>query len=237
MMFKRKLLFFHIYIYKSILIFNNVSFGEVYSSTNQLASKQSDDFSASASASGSSWVSKRCSPWFCPQVDSVPGIFTLLETNSSHLKIHPWSPGDSYWKPSFLGAMLVSGRVTTLHLAHTHLHLATGPTGPTLASRIVFLKPPEKHYPWPMNQRLGMLFEPCHLGHRNVLNDQQVDVHFHLSSKATCFYSMDTKWVSQALTTRFHVRSKHLFFTVSHVLTSFHLESGWHWCLVCGFPC
>ena len=28
-----------------------------------------------------------------------------------HLKIHHWKKGDSYWKPSFLGAMLVSGRV------------------------------------------------------------------------------------------------------------------------------
>ena len=32
---------------------------------------------------------------------------TLPETNSSPLKIDPWKFGDSYWKPPFLGAMLV----------------------------------------------------------------------------------------------------------------------------------
>ena len=37
--------------------------------------------------------------------------FTLPETNSLHLKIDPWKFGDSYWKPPFLGAMLVLGRV------------------------------------------------------------------------------------------------------------------------------
>ena len=36
---------------------------------------------------------------------------TLPETNSSPLKIDHWNFGDSYWKPPFLGAMLVSGRV------------------------------------------------------------------------------------------------------------------------------
>ena len=37
---------------------------------------------------------------------------TLLETNSSPLKMGaPWKPGDSYWKPPFLAAMLVLGRV------------------------------------------------------------------------------------------------------------------------------
>ena len=30
------------------------------------------------------------------------------------LYIDPWKFGDSYWKPSFLGAMLVSGRVVVL---------------------------------------------------------------------------------------------------------------------------
>ena len=44
------------------------------------------------------------------------GRQTLPETNSSHLKIHPWKFGDSYWKPSFLGSMWVSGRVFTRHL-------------------------------------------------------------------------------------------------------------------------
>ena len=32
---------------------------------------------------------------------------TLPETSSLHLKMNPWKFGDSYWKPSFLGAMLV----------------------------------------------------------------------------------------------------------------------------------
>ena len=34
-----------------------------------------------------------------------------LYPNSLHLKITTWNLGDSYWNPSFLGAMLVSGRV------------------------------------------------------------------------------------------------------------------------------
>ena len=38
-------------------------------------------------------------------------LVTLPETNSSHLKMNPWKFGDSYWKPSFFGAMLVSGSV------------------------------------------------------------------------------------------------------------------------------
>jgi len=38
--------------------------------------------------------------------------FTLPETNSSHLKMRaPWKFGDSYWKPPFLGAMVVFGGV------------------------------------------------------------------------------------------------------------------------------
>ena len=38
---------------------------------------------------------------------------TLPETNSSHLKMTP-GKGESYWKPPFLGAMLVLGRVYSI---------------------------------------------------------------------------------------------------------------------------
>ena len=43
---------------------------------------------------------------------------TIPETNSSHLKIDPKIKGDSYWKPPFLGAMLVSGRVVLFPQGH-----------------------------------------------------------------------------------------------------------------------
>ena len=233
MMFKRKLLFFHIYIYKSILIFNKCFFwGGVF--LHQPVGQQTIRWFFRFRFCLRLLLSlQEVFTLILPtSVDSVPGIFTLLETNSSHLKIHPWSrKGDSgNGNPSFFRGENVSFRekLTTLHLA------TGGPTGgPTLASRTIrTIRTDELEV-----GNVGN--EPCHLGHRNVFKKkQQVDVHFHLDvQKRHVFYSMDTKWVSQALTTRFHVRSKHLFFTVSHVLTSFHLESGWHWCLVCGFPC
>ena len=51
------------------------------------------------------------------RVNSLPLGFredTLAETNSSPLKIDPWKFGDSYYyKPPFLGDMLVWGRITS----------------------------------------------------------------------------------------------------------------------------
>ena len=41
---------------------------------------------------------------------------TLPETNSWPLKIDHWKFGDSYWKPAFLGAMLVVGSVSNQDL-------------------------------------------------------------------------------------------------------------------------
>ena len=37
---------------------------------------------------------------------------TLPKTNISPEQFDPWNLGDSYWKPSLLGAILVSGSVT-----------------------------------------------------------------------------------------------------------------------------
>ena len=48
---------------------------------------------------------------FPPKKKPGVSVYTPPETNSSPLKIDPWKFGDSYWKPPFLGAMLVSGRV------------------------------------------------------------------------------------------------------------------------------
>ena len=45
--------------------------------------------------------------------DGMEWNITLPEANSSHLKIHPWKFGDSYWKPSIVGATLVSGSVVS----------------------------------------------------------------------------------------------------------------------------
>ena len=225
----------HIYIYKSILIFKKCFFWArcippptIWPANNQMifqlplpppAPPESPtgvrlDLQQEMESERSSGLKNKRIPkgfplGFRPQVDSVTGIYTLLETNSSHLKKHPWKRRFLLETIIFRCELLVSGRVTTY----------TWPI-PT--------------YTWPIplsyNHRKTlrlpritgcMLFEPCHLGHRNVLNDQPVDVHFHLSSKGTYFYSMDNKWVSQAITTRFHVRSKQLCFIVSHVLTSF----------------
>ena len=38
-------------------------------------------------------------------------VVPSLKLTVRHLKMTPWKFGDSYWKPSFLGAMLVSGCV------------------------------------------------------------------------------------------------------------------------------
>ena len=46
----------------------------------------------------------------CSQAVNDLTRYTLPETNSSPLKIDP-GKGDSYWRPPFSGAMLVSGRV------------------------------------------------------------------------------------------------------------------------------
>ena len=60
--------------------------------------------------------------WNMPIAGQSWQLHTLPETNMEHLKMGaPWNLGDSYWKPSFPGSMLIFGGVPSLKLtANTH---------------------------------------------------------------------------------------------------------------------
>ena len=63
-------------------------------------------------------------------------LFILPETNSSPLKMGAaWKFGDSYWKPPFLGAMLVLGRVPSWERSLKSFSPCSLGAGPTSGNR------------------------------------------------------------------------------------------------------